>query len=81
VHGESVIIALFGTALGLGLGVLLGWSMVKAMSSEVSIHTLTIPVGTLATITAIAAFAGVAAALMPARRAARIDVLKALSAS
>jgi putative ABC transport system permease protein len=79
VRWESAIIALFGTALGLGLGVLLGWAMMKTMSPEVGIRTVTIPVGSLTTITLISALAGVAAALMPARRAARIDVLKAVA--
>ena len=42
------------------------------------IDTLTVPYGSLAVVTAIAAIAGAAAAVMPARRAAKLDVLKAL---
>jgi putative ABC transport system permease protein len=80
VRWESVIIALFGTALGLGIGVFFGWAMVGALGGE-GIGTLTIPTNGLLIVTAGAAFAGVFAALLPARRAARIDVLKAVSSS
>lgn len=77
VRWESIIIAVFGTALGLALGVFLGWAMVGAMS-DTGIDTLSVPVGSLAMVTAIAAVAGAAAAVMPSRRAARLDVLQAL---
>jgi putative ABC transport system permease protein len=52
--------------------------MVGALSSE-GIGTLTIPANGLLIVTVGAAFAGVAAAILPARRAARLDVLKAVS--
>jgi putative ABC transport system permease protein len=80
VRWESVIIALFGTALGLGIGVFFGWAMVEAMADE-GISSLTIPTAQLAVITVISALAGVGAAIVPARRAARIDVLKAVASS
>lgn len=80
VRWESVIIALFGTALGLGIGVFFGWAMVGALSSE-GISTLTIPTNSLVVVTVGAALAGVVAALVPARRAARVDVLKAVASS
>ena len=75
---ESAISALFGTGLGLSIGAFLGWSMVNTLADQ-GLNHLVIPIGTLATITAIATIAGVGAALMPARRAARIDVLKAVT--
>jgi putative ABC transport system permease protein len=78
VRWEAVIIALFGTGLGLTIGTFLGWAMVKAIAEQGS-SALVIPFGTLATVTVIAAFAGVGAALMPARRAARIDILTAIA--
>jgi putative ABC transport system permease protein len=77
VRWESVMIALFGTALGLGVGAFFGWAMIKALADE-GLDTLTIPVGQLVVVTAIAGLAGVGAAVMPARRASRIDVLKAV---
>ena len=80
VRWESVVIALFGTALGLAIGAFFGWAMMKALADE-GLDTLTIPVGQLLVVTAIAAFAGIGAAVMPARRASRVDVLKAIAAS
>ena len=80
VRWESVIIALFGTALGLGIGVFFGWAMVGALSDQ-GIDTLTVPTNGLLVVTTGAALAGVLAAVVPARRAARIDVLKAVASS
>jgi putative ABC transport system permease protein len=80
VRWESVIIALFGTVLGVGIGVLFGWAMMTAMSDD-GIDAFTIPAGQLAVITVIAALAGIAAAVMPARRAARINVLRAVTSN
>ncbi len=80
VRWESAIVALFGTASGLGLGVSIGWAMVEALAGE-GIDRFVIPAGPLAVITAGAVAAGVAAAVLPARRAARVEVLTALAAS
>jgi putative ABC transport system permease protein len=79
VRWESIIIAVFGTTLGLGIGVLFGWAIVRALADE-GIDTLTVPTGSLAIVTLIAAVAGALAAVLPARRAARLDVLDALAA-
>jgi putative ABC transport system permease protein len=73
---ESVIIALFGTCLGLVIGLFFSWAMVTAVPDQA---TLTVPVGQLAAGTVIAAIAGVLAAIGPARRAARLDVLAAIA--
>jgi putative ABC transport system permease protein len=80
VRWEAVLIALFGTSLGLGVGTFFGWAMVRAMSDQ-GITELTIPAGSLIMVTVIAAAAGVGAAIMPARRAARLNVLKAIGSS
>jgi putative ABC transport system permease protein len=77
VRWESIIIAVFGATLGLAIGTFFGWATVQAMSDE-GIDTLTVPLGSLAVLTAIAALAGAMAAVMPARRAAKLDVLTAL---
>jgi putative ABC transport system permease protein len=77
VRWESIIIAVFGTTLGLAIGTFFGWAIVQALADE-GIDTLTVPVGSLLVVTGIAAVAGAAAAVMPARRAAKLDVLKAL---
>ena len=67
-----------GTTLGLSVGAFLGWALVRPMASE-GTGALVSPVGSLFTATALAAIAGVAAALMPARLAARIDILTAVA--
>ncbi len=77
IRWESIIIAVFGTALGLGVGTFFGWAIVRAMA-DTGIDTLTIPAGSLIVVTVIAAVAGSLAAVMPARRAAKLDVLQAL---
>jgi putative ABC transport system permease protein len=79
VRWESVIIALLGTTLGLAIGTSFGWVMVKALENQ-GLNTFTIPVGQLAVVVAIAGIAGVVAAVLPARRAAKLDVLEAISA-
>ena len=76
VRHESIITALIGASLGLPLGVLLAALMAKALESEGV--TFALPVGALITFTIVAIIAGILAAIAPARRAARLDVLKAL---
>lgn len=78
VRWESVIISLLGTTLGLVIGTSFGWIMVKALEGE-GLNTFTIPVTQLAVVVAIAGAAGVVAAILPARRAAKLDVLEAIS--
>jgi putative ABC transport system permease protein len=78
VRWESAIIALFGTGLGLAIGAFLGWAMVHTLAGQ-GLDQLVIPGRTLAIVTAIATLAGVGASLLPARRAARIDILKAVA--
>jgi putative ABC transport system permease protein len=80
VRWESIVIAVFGTTLGLAIGTFFGWAIVRAMSDQ-GIDTLSIPAPSLAVVTVIAALAGAMAAVMPARRAAKLDVLTALVAS
>ena len=75
---ESVIISLMGTLVGLVIGILFGWALVSKLSDE-GITSFAIPYGQLVVIVIIAAIAGVGAALYPAWRAARLDVLRAIS--
>jgi putative ABC transport system permease protein len=76
IRNESVITALIGAALGLGLGLFLSGMVTKAM--EDYDLAFSVPVPTLAGFTVFAVLAGVGAAVMPARRASRLDVLDAL---
>jgi putative ABC transport system permease protein len=77
VRGEAVIVAVFGSLLGLGIGVLFGVAIIKALESEGI--TLAIPVGQLVVFVVLAGLAGLVAGMPPARRAARLDVLDAIS--
>jgi putative ABC transport system permease protein len=76
IRHESVITALIGVALGLPLGILLSALVTQALA-EYGVG-LSIPVGMLVAFTLVAVLAGIAAAIIPARRAARLDVLDAL---
>jgi putative ABC transport system permease protein len=76
IRHESVITALIGAALGLGLGVFLAAMVTKAMSGYGLPFTL--PLQTLAAFTLVAVLAGIGAAIMPARRASKLNVLEAL---
>jgi putative ABC transport system permease protein len=80
VRWESVLIALLGTVLGTVIGIGFGWSLIKAIAhSSTGIKLLSIPFGQLALIVVAGAVAAVAAAALPARRAARLNVLDAIS--
>jgi putative ABC transport system permease protein len=76
VRHESVITALLGAALGLPLGVFLAAIATRGLSSQGI--GFQVPVAPLVVFTAVAALAGVLAAISPARRAARLNVLDAL---
>jgi len=77
VRWEAAIIAVFGSTLGLAIGTFFGWAVVRALADQ-GIDTLTVPFTSLAVVTLVAATAGATAAVLPARRAARLDVLTAL---
>ena len=78
VRWESAIIALFGTALGLTIGTFIAWALAHAIITGGTAR-IVIPTGSLITVATIATLAGVAAALLPARRAARINLLTAIA--
>jgi putative ABC transport system permease protein len=76
IRHESVITALIGAALGLPLGVFLAAIVTRGLSDQgVGFH---LPVGSLVAFTVVAIVAGILAAVLPARRASRLDVLHAL---
>jgi putative ABC transport system permease protein len=77
VYREAMLVAVFGALLGVVLGAFFGWALVTALADE-GIDVLVFPVGRLAVYVALSALAGVGAALLPARRAARLDVLEAI---
>ena len=77
VRYEAVITALIGAVLGLILGVVFAILVSRPLADEGFI--LVFPVGTLLVLLVLAAIAGVLAAIGPARRASRLDVLEALA--
>jgi putative ABC transport system permease protein len=77
VRYEAVITALIGAILGMVLGVLMAALVSRPLADEG--FTLSYPIATLILLLALAALAGVVAAIGPARRASRIDVLRALA--
>ena len=80
VRWEAAIIAVFGTLTGLAVGLFLGWALVFAVAqSGVETVQWVVPFDQLALIVAVAAVCGVLAAVLPARRAARLDVLQAIA--
>jgi putative ABC transport system permease protein len=79
VRGESVVISVFGTLGGIGVGLFLGWALVEAASGDFAVTSFAVPAGPLVAVLVAGAIAGVLAAVRPARRAARLDVLAAIA--
>ena len=73
---EAVITALIGAILGMVLGVIFATLIAQPLKDEG--FTLSYPVGSLVVLLVLAALAGVLAAIFPARRASRLDVLESL---
>ena len=74
----GALVAVFGAVLGVSVGLLFGWAVVQAMPASFA-SAVAIPVQPIAVLVVVAALAGVVAALLPARRAARLDVLDAIA--
>ncbi|WP_405917833.1 ABC transporter permease [Streptomyces sp. NBC_00728] len=81
VRWESVLVAAFGTAGGLALGAFLGWVLVEASDGvSDSAFAFAVPPLRLMVVALVGLAAGAVAGLRPARRAARLDVLRAIAA-
>ncbi len=77
VRWESVQIALYGAIVGVALGVGFGWAVVAALPTEFA-ASFSVPMMRVALLVVVCAAAGIVAAALPARRAARLDVLDAI---
>ena len=75
---EAVVISIFGALLGVVVGTGLGAAVVEALKDE-GITDLVLPWGQMVTFLILAAIIGVVAAVLPAIRAARINVLGAIA--
>lgn len=80
VRGEAAIVAVFGALLGMVVGIMFAIALATALTADdPGLLTLKLPITQLVVITVLAALAGIVAAILPARRAARLDVLEAIS--
>ncbi len=78
VSGESVIIAVLGCVVGLGVGLLWGWAVLTVLRARFT-DAMVIPYGQLAWFVVASVIAGFLAAVIPAWHAARLDVLDAIA--
>ena len=77
---EAVIVSVFGALLGIAVGSVFGVTLQRALADD-GITELRFPVLRLVLVVVVAGIAGVIAALLPARRAARLDVLAAVAST
>jgi putative ABC transport system permease protein len=78
IRSESVILAIFGALIGIVVGTLMGLALVSALRSQ-GFNETSVPVSQLIIFVVLAALLGLLAASWPARRAAKLDVLAAIS--
>ena len=78
IRWEAVVVSLLGAVVGLVVGVGFGAALVSALADE-GINTFAVPGGTLVGFLVFAGVAGMGAAILPARRAARLSVLTAIA--
>ncbi|MEV4740367.1 FtsX-like permease family protein [Streptomyces sp. NPDC049555] len=77
---ESLVISLFGGVMGVGLGVFFGWAAGDLIKKGISTYELVLPWGSMAVFLLLSALVGMLAALWPARRAAKLNMLAAIKA-
>jgi putative ABC transport system permease protein len=78
VRGESIIIAVIGCLVGLGLGIFWGWAFTRALREQ-GLDQFDVPPVQVALFLVFSVIAGAVAAWLPAWRASRLDVLEAIS--
>ncbi|MEU8783463.1 FtsX-like permease family protein [Streptomyces sp. NPDC048637] len=78
---ESVVISLFGAVLGIGSGIFLAWAGSGMARSSMDAYETLPPWGDLAILLGLALVVGVLAAIWPARRAARLNMLRSIQSS
>jgi putative ABC transport system permease protein len=78
VCGESVIIAVIGCFVGIGVGLLWGWGVTTALRGQF-VDDFSVPPAQIAWFVVASVIAGLLAALLPAWHASRLDVLEAVA--
>ncbi|MGW0737650.1 ABC transporter permease [Streptomyces sp. NPDC002851] len=77
---ESVVISLFGAVLGIGTGIFLAWAGGSLTASSLTTYETVLPWLRLGLFLLLALAIGILAAIWPARRAARLNMLRAINA-
>ncbi|MFJ9692979.1 ABC transporter permease [Kitasatospora sp. NPDC101183] len=75
---ESVVISVFGAGIGLVLGCFIAWAINGTLKSDMAGLTTVLPYGQLALFLALAGLVGLVAAIWPARRASKLDILESI---
>ena len=78
VRWETVLITVFGALLGCVVGIFFGIALVRAFASQ-GVDVLDVSIGRQVEYVIVAFVAGLIAAIWPARRAARVDMLQAIA--
>jgi len=76
IRHESIVTALIGATLGMGIGAFLAGLVAHALSDQGVLFV--VPFTSLGVFVGLAILAGIVAAILPARRASRLNVLEAL---
>ncbi|MGI8460433.1 MAG: ABC transporter permease [Solirubrobacterales bacterium] len=79
VAAESLVIGLIGALLGIAVGTGLGWALLKGLAAGIPGVEYTTPFETMVWVAVAGLVLGLIASVLPARRAARMDVISALS--
>ena len=79
VGDESLVIAMIGALMGIVIGAGLGFALLKGLSFGIPGVSYRAPIGTMVAVAVAAVVLGIIASLFPARRAAKLDVVEALS--
>lgn len=78
VRWEAVLISVLGALVGISLGLLLSWALVTALGGF-GLNSFAVPVTSLVVIMVLAALIGILASILPARRAAKLQILDAIA--
>lgn len=78
VRWEAVIISLFGALVGIALGVVLGWAVVQSLADE-GLSRFDVPWVQLISLVLLSGFVGIIAAIYPAWKASRLNILEAIA--
>lgn len=80
IRWEAALVAMFGSVLGVGVGLLFGWAAATALPDTIT-TVVAVPATRIGILVAVSVVAGLIAALLPARRAGNLNVLDAIAAT